>query len=62
MNDNLPIPADELRRLLEADRQRRVQAVQAAIQAALNEHNCELQATPQIVDGRIVATILIAPK
>lgn len=55
----LPLPAEELKRLLEADRQRRIQAVQAAIQAALNEHRCELQAAPQIVDGRIVAVIQI---
>lgn len=58
---DLPLPADELRRLIEADKQRRVQAVQAAIQAALNEHGCELQAAPQIVDGRIVAQIVIVP-
>lgn len=57
---DLPLPADELKRLLEADKQRRVQAVQAAIQAALTEHGCELQALPQIVDGRIVAAIVIA--
>lgn len=54
------LPADELKRLLEADKQRRVQAVQAAIQAALEEHSCQLQALPQIVEGRIVATIVIA--
>jgi hypothetical protein len=60
MSDS-PLPADELRRLVEADGQRRVQAVQAMIQTALNEHNCELQAVPHIVDGRIVAHIVIVP-
>ena len=57
-----PLPADELRRLLEADKQRRAQAAKEAIQAALNEHGCELQAAPQIVDGRIVAVIEIFPR
>ena len=59
---DLPLPADELKRLLEADRQRRMQAVQAAIAAALTEHGCELRAAPLILeDGRIGANIVIVP-
>jgi len=62
MSDKQPLPAAELMALLEADRQRRVQAVQAAIQAALSEYGCDLQSVPQIVDGRIVAQIAIVAK
>ena len=58
MSDITPAQAAAL---VEADRQRRVQAVRAAIHAALNEHKCEIQAMPQIVDGRIVAQIVIVP-
>ena len=53
--------ADELSKLIAADRQRRVEAAQAGIQAVLNAQNCQLQARPQIVDGLIIAVIQIAP-
>lgn len=56
------LPADELSRLMKAAEGRRVQAVQAAIQAALEEHGCELLGQPQIVEGRIVALIVIVPR
>lgn len=56
-----PVPTDELKRLMEADKVRRVNAVRVAIQTTLEEHGCELQAQPQIVDGRIVAQIVIVP-
>lgn len=62
MSSDLPLPAEELKRLLEADKQRRLKAVQAAIQAALVEHTCELRAVPAILeDGRIGANIVIVP-
>jgi hypothetical protein len=56
-----PLTADELNRLIIADRQRRIEAVRAGIQAVLEAQNCQLQATPQIADGLIVAMIQIVP-
>lgn len=48
--------------LVAADQRKRAEAAGAAIQAALNEHNCDLVATPQIVDGRIVALVQVVAK
>lgn len=49
--------------LLEADKQRRVQAAAEAIQVALREHNCDLVALPQIAaDGRVVAVVQIVAR
>ena len=44
--------------LVEAERQRRIEAAVAAVNAVLREHNCDLVAVPQTApDGRIVAVI-----
>lgn len=48
--------------LLEADTKARVQAAAEAIQAVLQEHECDLVAVPQIVDGRIVAAVQIVAR
>ena len=49
--------------LVEADKQRRVQAVAQAIQDVLQQHTCDLAATPQITaDGRIVAIVQIVAR
>ena len=49
--------------LVEADKQRRVQAAAEAVQAALRENNCDLLAVPQIAaDGRVVAVVQIAAR
>jgi len=49
--------------LVEADRQRRVQAAAEAVAAALREHNCDLVAVPMITpDGRIVAQVQVMAK
>ena len=58
---NTSLTANELNKLIIADRQRRVETAQAEIQAVLNAQNCQLQARPQIVDGLIIAVIQIAP-
>jgi len=49
--------------LVEADKKRRVQVAAEAVQAALAEHGCGMQA--QIIvtaDGRLDAQILIVPR
>lgn len=48
--------------LVAADQKRRAEAAGAAIQAALDEHGCDLVAVPQIVDGRIVAVVQVVAK
>lgn len=53
------ITAAEAAQMVEADKQRRVRAAAEAIASVLREHNCDLVAAPQIVDGRIVAIVQI---
>jgi len=48
--------------LVEQDKQRRVKLAAEAVQAALQEHQCDLVALPQLVDGRIVAEVQIAAR
>jgi len=49
--------------LVEADKQRRVQAAAEAVQAALRENNCDLLAVPQIAaDGRVVAVVQLVAR
>ena len=55
-------PKAEAKALLEADTKRRVQAAAEAIQAVLQEHECDLVAVPQIVEGRIVAAVQITAR
>jgi len=62
MSDIPDITKDQARALLEADTQRRVQAAAQAIQAVLQEHECDLVAVPQIVEGRIVAAVQIVAR
>lgn len=58
-----PMDATEARRLVDADKQRRVNAAAQAVQDALREHECDLIALPQIAaDGRIVAVVQIVAK
>ena len=57
------ITPTEAAALVEADKQRRVQAAAEAVAAALREHNCDLIALPQITaDGRVVAVVQIAAR
>jgi hypothetical protein len=45
-----------------AFRQQRVRECGEKLAALLTEYNCDLIATPQIVDGRIVAVVQIVSK
>lgn len=57
------ITPTEAAALVEADKQRRVKAAAEAVQAALQEHQCDLVALPQIAaDGRVVAVVQIAAR
>ena len=52
------VTAAEARRILDAERERQVQACNAAIQRALQEHGCELVAVARITaDGRVAADV-----
>ena len=55
-------PKAEAKALLEADIKRRIQVAAEAIQAVLQEHECDLVAVPQIVEGRIVAAVQITAR
>ena len=60
MSDMTPTEAAAL---VEADKQRRVKAAAEAVQAALQEHQCDLVALPQIAaDGRVVAVVQIVAR
>jgi len=60
MSDMTPTEAAAL---VEADKQRRVKAAAEAVAAALQEHQCDLVALPQIAaDGRIVAVVQIVAR
>jgi len=60
MSDMTPTEAAAL---VEADKQRRVQAAAEAVQAALRENNCDLLAVPQIAaDGRVVAVVQLVAR
>ena len=49
--------------LVEQDKQRRVEAAAAAVQAALREHGCDLVAVPQLTpDGRVVAVVQLVAR
>lgn len=49
--------------LVEADKQRRIKAAAEAVQAALQEHQCDLVALPQIAaDGRVVAVVQLVAR
>ena len=56
------VTKEQARALLEADTKARIQAAAEAIQAVLQEHECDLVAVPQIVDGRIVAQVQIVAR
>ena len=63
MNDVQKMTPTEAAQLVEADKQRRVMAAAEAVQAALQEHQCDLVALPQIAaDGRVVAVVQIAAR
>lgn len=52
--------AEQARKLVDEDKERRVKAAAEAIQATLAEYQCDLIATPQIApDGRIVGSVQI---
>lgn len=60
MSDMTP---DEARKLVDADKQARVQAAAEAVAAILREHECDLVAVPQITpDGRVTAVVQIAAR
>ncbi len=54
--------AKEAAALVAADQQARVDAAAKAVQAVMTEHNCDLVAMPQIVEGRIVAVVKVVAK
>lgn len=57
------ITPTEAAALVEADRQRRVQAAAEAVAAALKAHDCDLSAQVVITpDGRLDAQVLIVPR
>lgn len=59
----MTITKSEATALLEQDRQARSQAAAAAIQAALQEHECDLVALPQFAaDGRVLAVVQIVAR
>jgi hypothetical protein len=62
MSDKQDVTKEQAKALLEADTQRRVKAAAEAIQAVLQEHECDLVAVPQIVEGRIVAAVQIVAR
>jgi hypothetical protein len=50
--------SDEMKQAIEQDKAERARLCMAAIQAALEEHGCQLVAVPQInAEGRIVAQV-----
>lgn len=52
---------DEMKAAIEQDKAERAQACMDEIQAALDEHGCQLVAAPQInAEGRIVAVVQLA--
>lgn len=60
MSDMTP---DEARKLVDADKQARVQAAAEAVAAILRERECDLVAVPQITaDGRVTAVVTIAAR
>ena len=60
MSDMTPTEAAAL---VEQDKARRVKAAAEAVQAALQEYQCDLVALPQIAaDGRVVAVVQIAAR
>ena len=61
MNES-SLTRNEALALLESDKARRAERFQAAVQALITEHSCDLVAVPHIVDGRIMAVIQIVPK
>lgn len=55
--------ANEARKLVEQDKQARVQAAADAVGAILREHECDLIAVPQFTpDGRITAVVQIVAR
>ena len=49
---------EQMKLAIEKDKQERAQACMVAVQAALEEHGCQLVAVPQInAEGRIVAQV-----
>ena len=56
------ITTEQAQQLIEADRQQRITDAAQAIQGTLAQYQCDLIATPQIVDGRIVATVQIVAR
>jgi hypothetical protein len=51
------LTTEDARRLLDQERDERLQRCQVKIQAALQEEGCRLVSAPQIVDGRIIAPV-----
>lgn len=54
--------AEQALKLVNADKERRVQAAAEAVAAVLRAQECDLLAVPQIVDGRIVAGVQIVAR
>lgn len=63
MTDTPHMDAAEARRLVDADKARRVQAAAEQVAALLREAECDLVAVPQITpDGRITAMVQIVAR
>lgn len=54
--------AEEARAVLQAERQERVQACQAAIQAALAEHGCVLDVMVVLREGQVRPQVRVLAK
>jgi hypothetical protein len=53
---------EEAAKLIEADRNARLKAASAAIEAILKENRCDLVAIPQIQAGQIIAVVQIVAR
>ena len=63
MSEPTTMTPTEAAQLVEADKQRRVKLAAEAVQAALQEHQCDLVAVPQLAaDGRIVAVVQLTAR
>lgn len=58
MAERTPLTKEEI----DAWKRQRMEEFSRRLSALCNEYECDLEAIPQIVDGRIVAQIMAKPK
>lgn len=56
------VTADDARKILEAERQKRFERFQAKLNSLLETHECRLACRLSIVDGRIVGDVVLVEK